>query len=89
MLINDQYPELEKRESDKMLLEHMNSITLERFESYKSKDKDQIAPFRGLFEHLKNLDYEASTNSKWRHDDSSSDKENEEEGEKMKGFVYT
>ncbi|MFS7978620.1 hypothetical protein Hanom_Chr10g00917581 [Helianthus anomalus] len=37
MLINDQHLELEKQETDKMLLEHMSSITLECLESYKNK----------------------------------------------------
>ncbi|XP_035843977.1 uncharacterized mitochondrial protein AtMg00810-like [Helianthus annuus] len=49
------------------------------------KDEEDIAPFRGLFGHLKKLDYEASGNGKWRHNDTNSDNEDE----KMKGFMYT
>ncbi|KAM0040055.1 hypothetical protein Hdeb2414_s0012g00389271 [Helianthus debilis subsp. tardiflorus] len=77
MLINDKIKDLPKNNDDVMELSSVNSITIGRI----TKDKD--AKTKQMICRIKDKDYVAPENDKWRHDNSDSDNENE----KMKEMV--
>ncbi|KAJ0435712.1 hypothetical protein HanIR_Chr17g0896341 [Helianthus annuus] len=77
MIINDKIKDLLKDSDDVMELSNVNLVTIGRI----TKDKDVIT--KQLICRIKNKDYVAPENDKWRHDNSDSDNEDE----RMKDMV--
>ncbi|KAF5818465.1 hypothetical protein HanRHA438_Chr02g0066821 [Helianthus annuus] len=75
MLINDKIKDPSKDNEDVMELSSVNSITIGRI----TKDKD--AKTKQMICRIKDKDYVAPENDKWRHENSDSDNENEKMSE--------
>ncbi|KAJ0618313.1 hypothetical protein HanHA89_Chr02g0051741 [Helianthus annuus] len=71
MIINDKIKDLLKDSDDVMELSSVNLITIGRI----TKDKD--VKTKQMICRIKNKDYVAPENEKWRHDNTDSDNENE------------
>ncbi|KAJ0725517.1 hypothetical protein HanPI659440_Chr12g0459691 [Helianthus annuus] len=77
MIINDQIKDLPKDNNDVMELSNVNLVTIGRI------TKDKYVKTKQLICRIKNKEYVAPEDDKWRHDNSDSDNENE----KMKDMV--
>ena len=73
MIIDDQLPDLHKIDTDRISLDHMNDLTLNRVTVYRGRQTKP--PHKRLIGHLANRGYVAPGGRKWRHDDSGSDME--------------
>ena len=63
---------LEKKDKDVMVLEHMDRLTLNKVNSYQNVPESERPPYKGPFGHVRDENYIAPDNDKWRHDDSDS-----------------
>ncbi|KAF5767865.1 hypothetical protein HanRHA438_Chr14g0640601 [Helianthus annuus] len=77
MLLDDQIPNLPKDPSDELPLEHTDSETLKRLNSYRGVKPEDEPRYRQKFGKIKKSDYVAPEGYNWRHADSNSDNETE------------
>ena len=63
---------LVKEDKDVMVLEHMDWLTLNKANSYRNVPEAERPPYKGPFGHVRDENYIAPDNDKWRHDDSNS-----------------
>jgi len=77
-LLDVKLPDLEKLKKDIMVLEHMDRLTLNRLNVYQGIDENERPPYKGPFGHIRDENYVAPGNDRWRHDDSGSGEENME-----------
>ena len=61
---------LEKKDKDVMVLEHMDRLTLNRVNAYRNVPEAERPPHKDPFGHVKDENYVAPENDKWRLDES-------------------
>ncbi|KAJ0805354.1 hypothetical protein HanPI659440_Chr02g0049011 [Helianthus annuus] len=82
MLLNHLLPNLEKKSSDLLKLEHMNNLSLDQINNYKNQAKEDIPFFKRLIGAFDKEEYVAPRKDRWRENGSNSDNEDKQ----MEGF---
>ncbi|KAJ0682476.1 hypothetical protein HanPI659440_Chr16g0647761 [Helianthus annuus] len=75
MIMNAQHPDLPKADNDLLKIETMLEHSFNLFKGHSAKKYQESDPPRKLFGALRNSNYDAPADDKWRHNDSDSDDE--------------